>query len=349
MLSRLAAAVVVGVLASRLCQLSAMCDDDGVQQGPGGKRRRKEILSREKAEKLGVVYRGNGSRSHDQLLRLEGGFPTEFTWCNKAGVSYCTMSRNQHIPQYCGSCWAHAVVSSLADRVKIARKGLGVDINPAVQHILNCGGVGSCCGGDADGAHQWLYNISQQGKGISYETSQTYLACSTDSTEGFCSRIDTTCKPINVARTCGSFSAEGGPCSPIEPYPSISISDYGSISGYDAMKSEIFHRGPIACEIDAEPLLNYEKSVIKYTKSSDTDHVVSVVGWGLDAKEGEYWVIRNSWGEYWGEYGFALVAVGSLMVDSHCSWAVVQDYVAPEKSNQNKHCHEGGDNCAPVK
>jgi len=47
--------------------------------------------------------------------------PLEFNWANINGSSYLTRMRNQHIPQYCGSCWAHAALSALADRVKIMR------------------------------------------------------------------------------------------------------------------------------------------------------------------------------------------------------------------------------------
>ncbi len=307
------------------------------------KNRRREILSREETEQRGIIWRGNSSESHE-LLALEADYPADFSWCNKDGKSYCTMSRNQHIPQYCGSCWAHGTMSALADRIKIARGGQGIDINPSIQHLLNCGDAGTCYGGSIDGPYQWVYTISQNtGSGISYETSNPYLACSHDSKEGFCPKVDTTCKPINVARTCGSFSAEGGPCTGLSHYPNATVSDYGSISGKQSMMKEIYSRGPIACGIDAMQLLNFEKGVIK-SKGDGIDHVVSVVGWGTDPEHGFYWIVRNSWGEYWGEMGFVRVGEGALNLEEQCSWAVPGPFTAPELNNQY-HCHEGGDNC----
>ncbi len=108
--------------------------------------RKSELLPREDQEKNGVVWKGNSTESHDWLAEPMS-YPADFTWCDKDGMNYCTMSRNQHIPQYCGSCWAHGTMSALADRIKIARKGKGVDINPSIQHLLNCGTAGSCYGG----------------------------------------------------------------------------------------------------------------------------------------------------------------------------------------------------------
>lgn len=33
--------------------------------------------------------------------------PESFSWSNVDGKSYLTYMFNQHIPQYCGSCWLH--------------------------------------------------------------------------------------------------------------------------------------------------------------------------------------------------------------------------------------------------
>lgn len=305
-------------------------------------RRRSEVLSRVEVEALGFKWRGNASKSHDLLGKShkETTYPDSFTWCDVNGTSYCTMMRNQHIPQYCGSCWAHGSVSALADRVKIARGGEGIDINPSVQHVLNCAGGGSCHGGSVDGPYQWLHRLSKTGKGLSYESSMPYQACSSEMKTGICTAGTWTCEPINVARTCPTFGEE---CVEIDPYPNVQIGDYGSIKGRDAMQKEIFHRGPIACGIDAVPILNYTSGIV-HGFGTLIDHVVSVVGWG---KEGDtsYWIVRNSWGEYWGEQGFVRVAFGAMRLESQCSWAVPSFYTAPENKNQ-VHCFEGGENCA---
>jgi cathepsin X len=151
-----------------------------------------EVWNKEQTEAAGFVHRGNSTVSplsheiiSDEML------PANWTWCDHEGVNYCTKSLNQHIPQYCGSCWAHGSVSALGDRIKIARKGKGIDINLSVQHILNCANAGSCHGGSVDGPYQWLHQISKStGSGISYDTSNPYMACSSESEEGFCKHAD---------------------------------------------------------------------------------------------------------------------------------------------------------------
>ena len=107
-------------------------------------------------------------------------FPSEFNW-----KGLLTKNLNQHIPQYCGSCWAHGAISALGDRIKIARNGRVPDINLAIQYILNCGveSAGSCNGGSHLAAYEFIHKSGY----IPYDTCLAYEACSSDSEEDACS------------------------------------------------------------------------------------------------------------------------------------------------------------------
>lgn len=270
-------------------------------------------------------------------------YPSEFDWCNMNDISYCTMSRNQHLPQYCGSCWAHGALSALADRIKIKRVksgDFGIDINLSIQHILNCGDAGSCHGGSVLGPYRWLKSLGDRtGSGVSYETSNPYLACSSESTEGFCKYADTECSSIKgVAYSCDTFTETGGSCKAVTRYPNATISSYGSVSGELSIMHEIFTNGPVTCGIDAIPLLEYTGGILK-EPGEEIDHVVSIVGWG-EENEIPYWVVRNSWGEYWGEMGFVRVLRGknSLHLEEECAWAIPKDFTI-----MNHPCFEDGE------
>jgi len=303
--------------------------------------RMNEVWSEEQELANGIV-RPNATQ---RWKGVEMDIPSAFSWCDKDGVNYCTMSRNQHIPQYCGSCWAHGAVSALGDRIKIARNGAGsgpfVDINLSVQHILNCGRVGSCHGGSVSGPYQWLKQLSTTGTGIAYETANPYLACSAESQEGICKGSDWSCSAENVARSCSTFPPEGK-CVGLKRYPNATISDYGMVSGKEDMQKEIFANGPISCGIDAAPILDYTGGIVT-DRGQGIDHVISVTGWGEENGQG-YWQVRNSWGQYWGEFGYVRVAYGALMVEEQCAWATVKDYSSPETGSPR--CHEDGSNCA---
>lgn len=92
------------------------------------------------------------------------------------------------------------------------------------------------------------------------------------------------------------------------------------------MKAEIFARGPIACEIDATQAFEAYTGGIFSQKLilAVPNHVISVLGWGVTEDGEEYWIGRNSWGTYWGEYGYFRIKMHSdnLLIEANCNWAV---------------------------
>jgi len=60
-----------------------------------------------------------------------------------------------------------------------------------------------------------------------------------------------------------------------------------------------------------------------------TTHAVLVVGWGENAPEGKYWIVKNSWGPKWGEKGYFRIKRG---VDS-CAFESMSVAATPVEGN----------------
>lgn len=273
---------------------------------------------------------------------IDDNLPQAFTWSNVDGVNYLTKNLNQHIPVYCGSCWAHGSVSSLADRIKIMRKAAWPDINLSIQFLLNCQMGGSCNGGDHLAAYKAIHDYGS----IPYEDCMIYQACSADSSEEGCKNKQMfECTPTNICKTCDTFSSRGGSCNPIKHYPNATIVSYGAVKGSENMKAEIFKNGPIACGINAEQIVDYTGGVLDLpNKLKIVNHIISIVGWGYDTTlDKQYWIIRNSWGSYWGELGFMRLVLGDnqLGIEKTCAFAIPGNWTM-----HNVPCYEDGSNCS---
>mmetsp|Transcript_17935 Transcript_17935/g.15841 ORF Transcript_17935/g.15841 Transcript_17935/m.15841 type:complete len:177 (+) Transcript_17935:33-563(+) len=86
--------------------------------------------------------------------------PEVMMWNNINNTNFLTVIKNQHIPQYCGSCWAQSAASSLSDRIKIMRDGAWPDINISPQAIVSCSyDDNGCHGGSFYTAFKYGYDF----------------------------------------------------------------------------------------------------------------------------------------------------------------------------------------------
>jgi len=237
--------------------------------------------------------------------------PEQWIWNDVNGTNYLTNLRNQHVPQYCGSCWAHAATSALSDRIKIARKAAWPDINIAPQVLISCSGDDGCHGGEAFNAFEWM-NSNE----ITDETCSIYRARGHDNGQK--------CSAMTVCENC----MPGEPCFVPDKYKVYNTDEYGKVSGEAAMMQEIYQRGPIACGIAVPDALEDYTGGIFEDKTGDMNivHDISIVGYGVENGV-KYWTVRNSWGTHFGEDGFVRVIRGknNIAIESDCAWATPKD------------------------
>lgn len=244
--------------------------------------------------------------------------PKNWDWRNINGTNYLSINKNQHIPTYCGSCWAHGTTSALTDRFHILNGPTVTPISISTQVVVNCQpGGGSCFGGNPLDVYEFAYQ-----QGIPDDTCQQYIAKNMKEPLCTANQICQDCNPppANKKEESGKIR-----CHPVEKYKSYYVKEYGRVSGAKNMKAEIYKRGPIDCVIEVtDKFHEYRGGIFEEHKDYwQINHAISVVGFG-EENGVEYWIGRNSWGTYWGEGGFFRIRMHKWNnnIESDCNWAV---------------------------
>ena len=279
--------------------------------------------------------------------------PRAFDWRDaRGGRDFTSPIRSQYLPVWCGSCWAHAVTSALADRVNVLRGGArsGGSVMLSVQNYLDCGkAAGTCAGGSWERAFAWAAE-----HGVADDSCAPYLG-----RDGECGDDDAaTCKLCFANGSC--VPVPGARRFHVARWGYVNASTYGSATadarGLAAMQAEILARGPIVCSMMTDDDANprgawhcYEGGVYRTDATfQSTNHVISLLGWGEEpsADGGEsvpYWIGRHSGGTIFGEEGFFRIerGVNALNIESHCGYATVRDPYPPRAPDASLPCENG--------
>jgi cathepsin L len=258
-------------------------------------------------------------------VRTEGQLPESFDWSDRGVVSRV---RDQG---ECGSCWAFATVSvleanyrikhgSFQDALKAAQKKAKPGamawepmlqalnqfekVDGSEQQLVSCVKRTSCKdGGDEMAALNWI----QDNGGLASDKEFPYSASDA-----------LPCKPEVARRTRNPFDWSR----PGQYKPLIEVIEYASVEPtVEKIKRALLEKGPLIVGMHAtESFLNYTGGIFNANpKSRKPNHAMTLVGWDDSPKVPEImgikvplklpgvWIVRNSWGDEWGEDGYVRI------------------------------------------
>lgn len=213
-------------------------------------------------------------------------------WRNVNGTNWLGPVMNQG---NCGSCVAFASVATLEAtyRINAALPWLAPTFSP--QQLFNCGG-GACDYG-------W----------------QPSTAAAFLKKQGI---VDAACSPYESGSTGQDVQCKKNFCeNQSERTYKIAGSTTPSSWGGNATKVKAaLKKGPLVTTLTVyEDFLVYSSGIYKsVSKKSVGGHAVSLVGFN---DQGRYWIVRNSWGDDWGENGFIRVSYDDKSGIGDSTWA----------------------------
>jgi len=217
--------------------------------------------------------------------------PTSFDWRTHS-PPVVNPIKNQG---QCGSCWAFSTITVIESAYAIAGNPL---TQFSEQEIVDCSHgcsneppYGDVCNQGCNGGWPWnaFFDVISW-KGVELETKYPYTA-ETD--------------------TCTKTS-HGPPYAALSNYTCISHTQ-GLPASEDDMAAYLVANGPISIAMDAGLLETYTGGIINPQTGEcsqvQLDHAIAIVGYDFSGAT-PYWIVRNSWGEAWGEQGYFRIIKG---------------------------------------
>jgi len=255
-----------------------------------------DLLEHEFVSIMNGYKQKNKTQEHEgitQILPAYVELPDEVDWRDHGAV---TEIKNQG---HCGSCWAFSTTGALEGQ-HFRKTGKLVSLSE--QNLIDCSrsfGNNGCEGGLMDHAFSYI----KANKGIDTEEGYPYI----DGHRGQHSSHSCHFNPRNVGATDKGF---------------VDIKEMDE----DALKAAVATIGPVSAAIDANYMqfMYYHQGIYDNSQCSSTklDHAVLVVGYGT-SEEGDYWLVKNSWGTTWGDNGYIKM---SRNKDNQCGIASAASY-----------------------